>query len=316
MKLALRKRNSREGLGLYNGLCQASETEEEAYTRFHDTSQDNKAKTPFYMSKSDQDLGHDYYVEPWSTRHGECGQEPNLRRIRLELDAWLQRPRLSCSALLVCRQIYNEALCIPYAKNTFCFRNALCLQNFALSLRPEQTSAIRHLNLLVGVGTAPFSDARARSWVHSLRFHSIALWLGNLKSLELSVEAYFNTTYPDRPTMPTFEQFYEVLLSHDGSPTSWMAQLSTLCRNRDCKVRVMVADDPFSAWGPEGKKQYCRDYRIDDSNWSFKRGLGCLTIVKKRKFAENIEKLLRADETKWKEVLEPFSAGMEHPHSD
>jgi hypothetical protein len=134
--------------------------------------------------------------------------------------------------------------------------------------------------------------------------------------LELSVEAYINTTYPHLPKKPKFEQFYEVLLSPDGSPTSWMAQLSTLCRNRDCKVRVVVADDPFSAWGPEGKVQYCRDYRFSDSEWSLRRGLGCLTIVEKREFAENIEKLLRADETKWKEVLESLSAGMEHPHSD
>ena len=313
---AFRKRNMHVGSGLYNELCQASETEEEVYARFHDTSQDNKAKTPFYKSKSSQDLGHNYYVEPWSTRHSECGREPNPRRIHLELDAWLARPRLSCAALLVCRQIYNEACCIPYAKNTFCFGSASCFEWFALSLGPDQTHAIRHLNLLVGVGTAPFSDAKAKSWVHALRLHSIVHCLGSLKSLELGVEAYINTSDPHLPRKPTFEQFYEVLLSHDGSPTSWMAQLSTLCRNRDCKVRVVVADDPFSAWGPDGKKQYCWDYKFTDSEWSLMRGLGCLTIVEKRKFADNIEKLLRADETKWEEVLESLSAGMEHPHSD
>lgn len=303
------------GLGLYNGLCQASQTEEEVYTHFHDTSQDSKAKTPFYQPKSGQDLGHNYYVEPWSTRHGECGQEPNPRRVRLELDAWLERPRLSCAVLLVSRQVYNEARCVPYAMNTFCFRSAMCFQVFALSLRPDQTRAIQHLNLLVDVGTAPFSDARAKSWVHALRLHSITRWLGSLKSLDLSVEAYINTVDPHSPRKPTFDQFYDVLLLHDGSPTSWMAQLSMLCRNKDCKVKVVVADDPFSAWGPEGKKQYCWDYRFTDSEWSLRRGLGCLTIVEKRKFAENIEKLLRADETKWKEVLES-SVEMEHPHSD
>jgi len=140
--------------------------------------------------------------------------------------------------------------------------------------------------------------------------------LGSLKSLELSVEAYINTDHPHLPKKPIFGQFYEALLSPDGSPTSWMAQLSTLCKNRDCKVRVMVADDPFSAWGPEGKVLYCRDYRFTDSEWSLRRRLGCLTTAEKREFAENIEKLLRADETKWKAVLESPSPGMEHPHSD
>ena len=313
---ALRKHDIRVGLGLYNGLCQAPKIEEQVYACFRDASQDNKAKTPFFISKSDQDLGHNYYVEPWSTRHGGCAQEPNARRIRLELDAWLARPRLSCASLLICRQVYKEARCIPYAKNTFCFRSASCFQTFVLSIRPDQIRAIQHLNLLVEVGTAPFSNARARSWVHTLRLHSIVRWLGSLKSLELNVEAYMNTLYPHLPKKPTFEQFYEVLLSPDGSPTSWMAQLSTLCRNKDCKVRVVVADDPFSAWGPEGKVQYCRDFRFSDSEWSLRRGLGCLTIVEKREFAENIEKLLRADETKWKEVLESLWAGMEHPQSD
>lgn len=292
------------GLGLYNELCQAPETEEQVYVRFRDATQDNKTKTPFHISKSGQDLGHNYYVEAWSTRHGGCGQEPNARRIRLELDAWLTRPRLSCAALRVCRQIYNEARCIPYATNTFCFHSALCFQTFAFSIRPEQTRAIQHLNLLVGVGAAPFSNARARSWVHALRLHSIVCWLGSLKSLELSVEAYINTTDPHLPKKPNFEQFYEVLLSPDGSPTSWMAQLSTLCRNRDCRVRVMVADDPFSSWGPQGKVQYCKDYRFTDSEWSLRRVLGCLTTAEKREFAENIERLLKADETRWKEVLE------------
>jgi len=140
--------------------------------------------------------------------------------------------------------------------------------------------------------------------------------LGSLKSLELSVEAYINTDHPHLPKKPIFGQFYEALPSPDGSPMTWMAQLSTLCKDRDCKVRVMVADDPFSAWGPEGKVLYCRDYRFNDSEWSLRRRLGCLTTAEKREFAENIEKLLRADETKWKEVLESPSPGMEHPHSD
>lgn len=79
--VALRKHDIWIGLGLYNGLCQASESEEEMYERFQDPSQDNKNQTPFYVSKRGQDLGHNYYVEPWSTRHSRCGEEPNPRRI-------------------------------------------------------------------------------------------------------------------------------------------------------------------------------------------------------------------------------------------
>jgi len=314
---ALRKYDVRVGLGLYNGLCQSTESEEEAYKRFQDLSQDSsKVHTPFFVPKNGQDLGRNYYVEPWSTRHSECGREPNPRRVRIELESWLQRPRFSSAALRTCRQIYAETRSMPYALNTFCFRDAGSFQAFALSLRPGQTRAIQHLNLLVGVGTAPFSNARARSWVHALRLHSIVRWLGSLKSLELSVEAYINTADPHIPRKPKFEQFYEILQSPDGTPTSWMAQLSSLCRSKNCVVKVVVADDPSSAWGAEGKALYCRDYRFNDSEWCFRRAIGCLTIAEKKEFATKIEDLLRVDEDRWRLLLGDTSSGKQHPDSD
>jgi len=315
--VALRKHNVWVSLGLYNELCQSAESEDEAYKRFQDPSQDSsKAHTTFFAPKNRRDLGRNYYVEPWSTRHLACGREPNPRRLRLELESWLQRPRFSCAALRTCRQIYAETRCIAYAQNTFCFRSASSFQTFALSLRQEQTRAIQHLNLLVGVGTAPFSNARARSWVHALRLHSIVRWLGSLKSLELSVEAYINTADPHMPRKPKFEQFYEVLQLPDGSPTSWMAQLSSLCRRKNCVVKVMVADDPWSAWGAEGKVQYCRDYRFNDSEWRLRRAIGSLTITEKKEFAGKIEELLRTADDRWRVLLRDVSGSKQHPDSD
>jgi hypothetical protein len=141
-------------------------------------------------------------------------------------------------------------------------------------------------------------------------------WLGSLKSLKLSVETYINTADPHMPKKPRFEQFYEVLQSPDGSPTSWMSQLATLCRKRDCDVKVIVSDDPYSAWGAEGKVQYCRDYKFTDSEYALRRGIGCLTIVEKREVSNKIEELLRADEDRWRTLLGDIASNKQHPDSD
>lgn len=141
-------------------------------------------------------------------------------------------------------------------------------------------------------------------------------WLGSVKTLDVCVETYINTADPHMPKKPRFEQFFEVLRSPDGSPTSWMTQLATLCRKRQCVARVLVADDPFSAWGAQGMVQYRRDYRFNDSEYSFRRAIGCLTIAEKRDVARKIEELLKADEEKWKAALGDAVGGRQHPDSD
>ena len=289
---------------LYNELCNARETEEDAHEYFATGGNDDLRRTPFYDLSTRADPGLDYHVDAWTSRHRNCAREPNARarRFRLELETWLRRPKLSLELLRTCKQVYREARLVPYQRNVFAFGSAGTFQSFALSRGRDQLAAINHLNVLVCVGTAPFSDARARDWVQALAWRNTSRLIGSLRSLDVSVECY-NVTAPDggTPAKPAFERFLVEVEGSDQRLTCWMKELGVLCEA--CSVTVMLADDPLSPWGPIGKALYCQDTRTGDEEWRRKRARTCLTVDEKREFAGRISGLLREEANEWHMIL-------------
>jgi hypothetical protein len=318
-RLVLERREINTGSGLYNELCNADETEEEAYQHFmtesletecdsNKTDIKGKQRTPFFNPATNCDVGVGYYTPSWTTRHSVCAREPNPRRIRLELEAWLNRPTLLLSLLLASRQIHHEARLLPYRKNIFAFGSARAFQVFALSRKRSQLRALQHLNITVCIGTAPFSEARARDWVQALAWRSISSQISSLRTLHLSVETYSTSSdlslSPTSLSKPSFDDFYQELVGPDQRLRTWMKELAAICRTPECRVTVMVADDPLSPWGPIGKSLYCSDTKIREDEWMRRRRRACLTEAEKREFGAEIGRLLKLGEEEWDVVIE------------
>ena len=304
----LARRGIHLGNGLYNELCTANETEAAAYQHFMTAGNNEERRTPFYSPATGVDPGLDHHVEAWTTRHNGCAREPNPRRIRLELAGWLGRPKLTLELLRTCKQIYREARLIPYGKNAFAFGSASTFQVFSLSRHRDHLAAVDHLNLLVGIGTAPFSDARARDWVQALTWRGVSAGISPLRTLNISVECY-NGTAPDLAAIakPEFDHFFAELPSGPEQRwTSWMKELSVLCDpgGSQAGLTVTIADDPLSPWGPVGKALYCQDTMTTDDEWQRKRAKACLTVEEKRDYAIRIMALLGQSPQEWQRILE------------
>lgn len=286
--------------GFYNEICSLDQAEDDAHHHFWDHKSDKKRKTPFYNSKTQQDLGHDYYAEAWSTRHLSCTTEPASTRAD-ELDAWTQAERLDLALLRVCKQVYREARMLPYSTNTFAFNSAQSFQEFALVRKPHELKAMNHLNLVISIGTAPFSEARSRDWVYALHFCNTGRLIKSLKSLDLCIELYDISILDTRADYKKME--FRQLIEEVQAPfplltkTSWIEQFAELCRQSSCKVRLTIADDALSSWGIIGKRLYCRDMRIRDEEWVARRARMCLTLKEKREFAQRLAALLRLERT-------------------
>ncbi|TID24428.1 Canalicular multispecific organic anion transporter 1 [Venturia nashicola] len=302
--------------------------------------------TPFKPSRNRRDVGTGYHIDSWSARHYHCSQEPQLFQFNSNFDFWRSRDRLSLSPIRTCRLIYRECRRLPYAGNTFLFRNPSTFQAFSSSVRPEGVRAIQEISLPVAVGSAPFSPARSRAWASTIWDYGLTGQFTNLKELRVTLELYFPRDIlfigNRKPNYRDCKE--EVGISGNGNSeqyTNWLDQLARLgpdsrndveprrassspspitptsLRAQPVKFEVMVCDDPLSMWGPIGQIQYCRDNRIRDvSIWMSEREVKCLTVEQKQKLAKEIEERMvkRSEDTQHGKAYNPLPSDNDWPH--
>lgn len=296
------KKDIKFGQGLWNEICHDPHGEFEAYGKFRDLKMGDEAqRTPFSKTKDGEDSGQGYHVNSWTYRHRDCGREPELHRFNVALEEWKARTSLSLASLRICKVIYKEMRTVPYSENTFLFRNPLTYQAFAALLRREQLQALQHISIPVAVGSAPFSEGRAKLWTAVIFDYKLSDRIRKLKFLDITMELYFpRDAFVNRQNLkPKIEDCIEdVNVSNTkelNQSTTWIKQLAKLSRATP-NFRVMVADDPLSMWGLVGSKTAIRDWRIRDLRvWVRERNLKCLTIEQKQALAKEFEDRLDAE---------------------
>jgi hypothetical protein len=264
----------------------------------------NAERTPFGMTKDGEDVGQGYHVGSWTYRHRNCGVEPELHRFNIALEEWKNRECLSLSCLRTCKIIYKEMRTIPYSENTFMFRSPTTFQGFASSIRPEQLRTIQHISLPVAVGSAPFSEGRAKLWASIIWDYHLTNRLRKLRFLDITMELYFpRDAFQERAqyTKPRLRDCIEDINVSDtkeiNQATDWVKQLARLSRQAP-SFRVVVCDDPLSMWGIVGSKTAIRDWRVRDVRvWMEERNLKCLTVEQKQSLAKELEGRLAAEAT-------------------
>jgi hypothetical protein len=297
------KKDIRFGQGLWNELCYASDGEAGAYVKFRNAQMGQDAEaTPFGKTKDGEDVGQGYHVDSWSARHLQCGHAPDLNRFHVTLEEWKQRPCLSLSSLRTCKIIFKEMRTLPYSGNVFCFRNPFAFQAFAATVRKEQLHAVLHLNLLIAVGSAPFSGGRATLWASILWNYQVTRCIRNIVTFDITVELYFpRDEFSARPRSkkPLLDDCVpEVNVSSPEEvnlSTNWIKQFARLSKKVP-RFRVVVCDDPLSMWGQYDFRTAMRDWRIRDVRvWMRERNQKCLTVEQKQILAKELEDGLLAD---------------------
>ena len=296
------KKDMRFGQGLWNEICHSPDAEGCAYEKFRKAQMGKDAEeTPFGKTKDGEDSGKGYHVDSWSYRHRDCGREPELHRFNVALEEWKARNSLSLSCLRTCKVIYKEMRTLPYSENVLCFRNPLTFQAFAASIRREQLQAIQHLSIPIAIGSAPFSEGRAKLWTSVIWDYRLTKRIRKLKSLDITIELYFprdefsHRTHHPKPRLSDCIEDVNVSNTRQlNVSTDWVKQISKLSKQAPT-FRVVVCDDPLSMWGIVGSKTAIRDWRIRDLRvWISERNQKCLTVEQKQNLARVLEAKLVA----------------------
>jgi hypothetical protein len=178
----------------------------------------------------------------------------------------------------------------------------MTFQAFSSSIRPEQLRAIQHVSLPIAVGSAPFSEGRAKLWTSIIWDYQLAHRIRKLKTLDITIELYFpRNAFTDRPhhTKPRLEDCIEDInvsnTKEINQSTDWVKQMACLS-SQVPESRVVVCDDPLSMWGIVGSKTAIRDWRIRDVRvWMQERNSKCLTVEQKQNLARELEGRLDAE---------------------
>ena len=297
------KKDIHFGQGLWNEICHEPDAEAGAYHCFRKAQMGKDAEdTPFGKTRDGEDSGKGYHVDSWTYRHRDCGREPELHRFNIALEEWNSRSSLSLSSLRACKMIYKEMRALPYSGNVFCFRNPLTFQAFAASIRKEQLHAIQRLSIPIAIGSAPFSEGRAKLWTSVIWDYRLANRIRRLKSLDITLELYFPRDCFDhrqhnlKPRLADCIENVNVSSPKElNVSTDWVKQICRLSRQMP-QFRVVVCDDPLSMWGLVGSKTAIRDFRIRDIRiWMNERNNKCLTIEQKQTMATELEERLIAE---------------------
>ena len=250
------KKDIRFGQGLWNEICHNDQAELSAYRRFRDAEMGKNAEeTPFEKTNDGEDVGQGYHVDSWTYRHRGCGREPELHRFNVALEAWKQRTSLSVSCLRTCKIIHKEMRTLAYSENVFLFRSPTTFQTFAAAIRSEQLGAIQHISLPIAVGSAPFSEGRAKLWTSIIWDYHLANRIRKLKIFDITMELYFpRDAFQSQPhyMKPRLEDCIEDInvsnTKEINQSTDWVKQVARLSRQVP-GFRVVVCDDPLSMWG-------------------------------------------------------------------
>lgn len=195
--------------GFRHAICQANKTEYAAYAE---------------ANSMDQTSGYD--IESNAIRHSACSC--------CGLSNFAPSTEKLCFALFTsCRNLYNLANNILYAKNTFSFDDALSFGKFLANLGPEQKKNIKSLHL-----SRPSVDVSVRlsdqlAWMDALEPSSIRT-LESLDTVHLCLD--MNTHYPNSWTSST--AYNAKFLEFDLEP---FLQLRILPLK---KATLMISDDP------------------------------------------------------------------------
>lgn len=104
---------------------------------------DNSVATAYRAATEDKE------VPCYARRHRRCvwrGGDRNPTNLDLKLDL---------SILLVCRQVYQEAVLMPFAANTFAFDSVPAMSDLLLYLTKEQGQSIGSITLSCDVSNVP-----------------------------------------------------------------------------------------------------------------------------------------------------------------
>ena len=202
-------------LGFHQSICEADKSEDAAYAEAKSNNQDT------YVGLRALNA-----VERSLIRHGNCSCT-----VSHELSAHTKL--LELVPFAICRQLYQLANSILYARKTFSFDDALSLRHFLARLDPNQKKMIRSLHLSRPSSRLCMFPSAKKAWMKALEPSSIRS-LEGLRTVHLCVD--MNMPLPRYPWDSDIPD-YDERLSSDLEP---FLQLRVLPLT---KVTVVINDD-------------------------------------------------------------------------
>jgi hypothetical protein len=281
---------------LHYYLCKSVVSEDDAYRRSQDLLLNEQRPGEEETMANNWRAGAAFHIDPCQQRHKHCYQWKEFDHME-----WMLTPReqaerkkaepislssvLGMNLLQSCSQVYREARYLPFAQNTFGFREVYALIWLLSILSAPQSSALRSLWMLWTAGGMN-SMTNSKHWSRLLLTPQLLDRLQGLRVIHLSLSIVHDGMGAPGP------------LRHEHRSTAldrWFTGLESLRELPLERASVIISDDPESKFGISGystSKYLNFGWHNDHEQWLELRDLECFTADEKREWAEQLKRCL------------------------
>jgi hypothetical protein len=281
---------------LHYYLCKSVVSEDEAYKRSQDSLLSEQLPGEDETMANNWRPGDAFHIDPCQQRHKNCYQWHKFDNME-----WMLTPReqverkkaesvnlfkvLGLSLLQTCSQVYQETRYIPFAENTFGFREVYSLNWLLSILSAPQSNALKSLCMLWIAGGMN-SMTNSKHWGRWLMTPNLLDRLQGLRVIHLSLSIVHDGMGVPGPLR---REYRSAVLDH------WVTGIESLREFPLERVTVIISDNPESKFGINGystSKYLNYGWQNDYEQWMHLRDLECLTANEKREWAEHLRRRL------------------------